>query len=249
VQSTKFASILGFAFFTFLLPRAADAADAWRTIITGTAVEAALLTASLLQEQFNKPIDSKFNIVVSDRSWTMEIKGGLNGNEVRLFFRGFLWGSENEDMLVSYSGAGMSNGPISINGKALWKYDKKQADHIAMEIDNIVKFGEHTVWGWVKGGEIVVGGALGVVGGIIAAGGPTPGAIVTGILGAAAGAESVVFLSNTARELKESFDPAAPAIPAAPTIPEKGQPISPEKGRLIVAVSKEISKGGDLAKD
>jgi hypothetical protein len=153
---------------------------------------------------------------------------------------GFIWGNVKEDWLVTYSGGGQcGQDPISINGKALWKYDTQSSDQTALDFDNIVKVGQHSWWGWLKGAEIVVGGGFGFVGGVLVAPAP-PAAIVVGIVGAIGTAAALVDLSNTAKELVVSDQPQAPKeSPKAPPVPKQGDKILPRRDTIIIAISSE----------
>lgn len=213
--------------------------DTMRAAILDTAAEAALATASLSKEgNVDSSIKSEFRILLSERSWVISVKGGLGNNPIEYGIRGFLWGDDGQDRLVTYVGTGsIANVPLQINGTAMWKYDSKLSKYTAMNIDNVVKIGEHSVWGWIKGSEIVVGGTLGAATGAES--------IPTLIIGAGAGAEAVVFISDTTREVVESLNstPKPPANPPAPSVPEKGQSPPSKDDQIVVAVSEEAITG------
>lgn len=218
--------------------------EAYKTAVLATAAEAALATTSLVKDQTSaKFLKCDWLVNFSDRNWVLRVKGATESGELSYTITGFLWGDSTEDWLVSYSGGGIAGkGPILINGKAVWKYDSKLADHTTMNLDNIVKFGEHSTWSWMKGAEIIIGGTLGATGGVMVAGG-TPAAVVLGIVGAASGAESAVFVSDVTKEFVEAVTPRSPEPPKVPPIPGKGQPLAPEKDKIVVAVSKDSVLG------
>jgi len=227
------------------MPAAKASPKVWRAAILATAAEAALATTSLIKDRNSgKSVKADWSIRFSDRNWELTIKGSVGDNAYRYTLAGFLWGDDNEDWLVSYSGIG-SNGqePIFISGKAIWKYDAKLSDHVAMDFDNVVKFGEHSTWGWVKGAEIFVGGTIGGAAGVITVGG-TPAAIIVGVAGAIGGAAALVDLSNVVKEFVESEDPVPPKeLPKTPPVPEKEQILPPTKDKIVIAVSKELVQG------
>lgn len=207
-----------------------------------TAAEAALTTTSLLKDRNPwKATKAGWSIRFSDRNWVLTIRGG--GDEFFYTMTGFIWGGDTEDWLVSYSGLG-TNGKesIFINGKGVWKYDRKLADHTTMDFDNIVKFGENSSWGWTRGAQVVVGGAIGTAAGILAGGagaGPA-GAIVLGIGGAMGGISGAVTISDLVKEFVESRDPVPPTTPPkVPSIPQNEQLLPPAKDMIVVAVLKD----------
>jgi hypothetical protein len=162
---------------------AADPEEIYKAAILATAAEVALATAVLVGEQSKKLFASQWFITASDRTWVAQVKGEYNYS-----VSGFLWGGDHDNWEVTYSGRGYGGGqPISVNGKAEWQYDEKLQDHTSMKLDHIVKFGENSTWGWIRGSEIIVGGTLGGVAGVIVTAG-TPAAIIVGVSGAVGGA-------------------------------------------------------------
>jgi hypothetical protein len=142
--------------------------------------------------------------------------------------------------LVSFSGTGTGIGkePIYVNGKADWRYDAQKSDHLTMDFYNVVKFGENSRWGWVRGTEIIVGGAIGAATAVAFTG---PAAIVTGIGNAVAIAAAAVTISDTVKEIVNSDEPVPPpARPNPPPVPEKE--LTPTKDKIYVAVSSKEGK-------
>jgi hypothetical protein len=163
-------------FFVFLLVvglssdlHAAPAApDLRRTAIVSTAAEVAMATTSFLKDRNpGKSLKTEWSIRLSDRNWVLSIKGTIGDQGYWYTISGFLWGDESEDWLVTFSGLGSSSEPIFVSGKALWRYDAGLADHTAMSFEQVVKLGENSAWGWVRGSEIIIGGTLGGAGGVI----------------------------------------------------------------------------------
>jgi hypothetical protein len=191
----------------------------------------------------NKSIKSEWSINASDRSWILAIKGSVGDQGYQYTVSGFLWGEEREDWLITYAGLGSTAERIFITGKALWKYDPKLSDHTTMSFEQVVKFGENSVWGWVRGSELVVGGTIGAAGGVIVAVG-TPAAVILGVGGAIAGAGSAATLSDVAKEFLESHEPPPPPIaPKLPNIPKNDEKITPRKGQIAISVSQEVVFG------
>jgi hypothetical protein len=201
---------------------APSASDLRRAAIVTTAAEVALATTSFLKDRNpNKSVKTEWSIRVSDRNWVLSINGSVGDQNYGYTVAGFLWGGESEDWLVTYSGLGNSTEPIFLSGKALWRYDANIGDHATMSFEQAVKFGENSYWGWMRGSEIIIGGALGGAGGVIVAV-RTPAAVLTGLVGAMGGAASAVALSDVAKEFLEAHDPPAPPpAPKPPNIPKK----------------------------
>lgn len=220
---------------------AADPEEIYKVTNLATATEVVLATAALIGMQNKKLFEGQWIIRASDRSWVAQAKGAYEYS-----VGGFLWGGDSENWEVTYSGRGYgASQSISVNGKAEWLYDEKLHDHVGMKIDHIVKFGENSTWGWIRGSEIIVGGALGGVSGVIAAAG-TPAAIILGVAGAIGGAASTVTLSDVASEFVDSHEPTPPKIPSPPPLPQRDQQLSPKKDQLVVAVSSDQIFGRGL---
>lgn len=217
-------------------------------------MEAALGTTLLVKDRSQIVRDVTWRLRYSERDWFLEIKG--NGFDFRL--SGYLWGEEKANWLVSFAGSGgiygkesMSvNGPMSVNGKAEWLYDPKISDHIGMDFYNTVKFGEKSVWGWVIGSEIIIGGTIGAGGAIAAAVITTGGvgalvAVPIGLAGALTGATAMVSASGSVQTMLESDKPPAPPEPPKrPPVPQKEENLVPGKDRIIIAISKEGQVSG-----
>jgi hypothetical protein len=219
--------------------------DLHRAAILSTAAEAALATSSFLKDRNpGKSVKGDWSITFSTRNWVLTLKGGGGSESYNYTVAGFLWGDDNEDWLITYSGLGsIGSEPIFISGKALWRYDVALADHVGMSFEHTTKFGENSKWGWMRGSEIVFGGTLGAVGGVIVVAG-TPAAIILGIGGAVGGAASAVTLSDVAKEFFETPNPPPPpAVPKPPVFPKSNEKISPGKDRIIIAISRETIGG------
>lgn len=212
-----------------------------RSAVLMTAVEAALSTASYIQDRsVEKPAKANWSISFSERNFVFDVKDAYGASYT---MTGFLWGGDKEDWLVTFSGRGFTGKePIFINGKAIWKYDSNSSDHPRMDFDGVIKFGLNSYWGWMRGTEIVVGGTLGTGGGIFAGAPAGPvGVVVVGLAGALGGAASAISISDVVREqLIETKDPAPPAAaPKPPAVPQKQQELQPADGAIVVAVSRE----------
>jgi hypothetical protein len=169
----------------------------------------------------------------------------VKADDFRYRLSGYLWGEDNANWLVSFAGSGgiVGKEPIYINGKAEWLYDSKISDHATMNFYNVVKFGDHSTWGWIVGSEIIVGGGIGgggaVAGLTIGTGGVgTAAAVLIGARAALAGAGAAVSLSNASKTFWEKLTPPPEPPPSLP-IPQKEEKFEPAKDKIVVAISKE----------
>jgi len=209
----------------------------WRSANLTTAMEVALATTSFMEFKYGPLEKAELSINLSDRNWVFTLKS-FGDNYVSTYTVGFLWGADKDDWLVSFSGVGnLAKERSVINGKAVWKYDQKLSDHPAIDFDNVIKVGENSQWGWIKGSQIIVGGTIGGVGGIIATG-MTPAGIFVGLAGAIAGADGLINVSNTVKEIV-SDEPKPPERPKEPPVPEKDKIIPLVKDQIVVAIVRE----------
>ena len=137
---------------------AAEPEEKFKVAILATAAEVTLTDTSGPYRRAGprKPFEGQWIVRATDRSWEAQTKGAYDYT-----VSGFLWGGDRDNWEVTYSGRGYgANQPISVNGKAEWRYDQKLDDHVGMTLDNIVKFGENSAWGWIRGSEECVWAAL-----------------------------------------------------------------------------------------
>ena len=176
----------------------------------------------------------------SDSGWTYSTSGFLDGLPLDLSYGGTLSGTSGHDIVVSFTGAGnWGSDPITIQGKTTWYYDAALNDYFRMDFQQLTEIGTHSLWGWVVGGEIVVGGGLGAAGGIVAGAPLSPaGSAVVGAAGALAGAGSAATLSEVIASVF-SGDPAPPkpTTPTPPADPHTPQNIYPSEDRADSANS------------
>ena len=162
------------------------------------------------------------------------MKGSSAKGPIQIGMSGFLWGGEADDWTATYFGGGKIGGePVQINGKLDWPFDKASADHLATNFKQVTKFGEHSVWAWVVGTEVIVGGTIGGVAGFAVTSAAGPLAVVVGLAGAIGDASATATVSNTVRSAIKSDKPTAP--PAAPPAPTP----KPQAGMLYAAILKE----------
>jgi hypothetical protein len=226
--------------------RAADGSqEVQKAAILTTMTEAALAAASLIQDRTNAKLERvSWSATYSERDWAITVRGTVNGEPCGFTMSGYLWGADKEDWLVSYSGLGeQRKEPIRINGKAVWQYDSKVSDHVAMDFQQNIKFGDNSMWGWVLGAEVIVGGTVGGGAAIVTAGLATGGialgaSAVIGAWGALGSAAALVGASSAAKSLiEDNHPPPAPPAPERPAVPKNGEKLSPQKGMIYTVVS------------
>jgi hypothetical protein len=231
---------------------ALEAAEAKQNVQKGavltTMTEAIVAAASLIGDRSGMQFASvSWFGTYSERDWALRLQGKLtNGEAFGFGMSGYLWGEDKEDWLVTYAGLGdLGKESIRINGKAVWQYDASISDHVAMNFEQNIKFGEHSTWGWVLGAEIIFGGSIGAGAAIatagLATGGVALGASVwIGAGGFATGATALVCASDAAKNLIEAdTPPPAPPSPKRPPIPKNGEKLFPQKGAIYTAVSRD----------
>ncbi len=221
--------------------------DGRKTAILSTMAEATLATTMLAQDRKRGSLkELKWSTRFSERDWSVTATGNIDGEPFTFTIVGYLWGDDQDDWQVTFAGAGRRGTErIRINGIATWKYDEKAKDHTTMAFRHTVKFGENSIWGWVVGTEIIVGGALAGVGAAAAITASTAGigigaAIVIGVAASIPGAGAAVTLSKEVTALVESDKPApAPAAPKAPNPPKVGDKLTPTKDSIHIGVSRD----------
>jgi hypothetical protein len=139
--------------------------------------EAVLATSSQVSDRLGSPIkEMTWGADMNERGWSLWMKGSSAKGPIQIGMSGFLWGGEADDWTATYFGGGQISGdPVQINGKVDWPFDKASGDRLATNFKQVTKFGEHSVWAWVVGTEVIVGGTIGGVAGfaVTSAGGPS----------------------------------------------------------------------------
>lgn len=219
-----------------------------RAAILSTMTEAALSTLSLLQGRLGGEVQGfSWSANYSSRDFTYSGRGVVGKQEVSFVMSGYVWGTDKQDLLITYSGTGVSGKErISLNGRADLPFDKDKVDYMNMDFSQVVKVGENSEWGWVKGSEIFIGGTLGAGAAIFATGAMTGGSALVGSffiggMGAATGGELFLSLSKSIlNPLTESNEPIPPPTqPERPSFPGKGKPIELTPGQIITMVFKD----------
>jgi hypothetical protein len=204
-----------------------------------TIAETVLATNSQLGERVGSPIrEMGWSAELTDRTWSLRMKGISEKGPIEIGMGGFLWGNEGDDWTVTYSGVGRIAGePIQINGKADWPLDKSSSDRLGTNFRQVTKFGEHSIWAWIVGTEVVVGGVLAGGAAVVISAAAPPLTIFVGLGGALTGASAACNVSNTIRTTMESDrPPPAPAPPPAPS-PGKNDRLMPKDGMLYAIVT------------
>ena len=109
-----------------------------------------------------------------------------------------------------------------------------------------MEFGSHSLWGWMQGAEIVVGGTVGAF-----AGAETP---VTAVLGAISAASGLISMTNV---VKSQFENAPqppsppPSPPTTPAPPQTGSNLvaTVEQSYIVVGPDGAVSGAGPRAAD
>lgn len=219
-----------------------------KAAILSTMTEAALSTLSLMQDHLGGDVQGfSWSATYSSRDFTFYGRGVIGKQKVSFAMSGYIWGNDKQDLLITYSGTGESDKErISLNGRADLPFDKDNVDHMTMDFSQVMKFGENSHWGWVKGSEILIGGTLGAGAALTIAGASTGGVALIGSLsiggmGAATGADLFLSLSKSVvSPLTESHEPVdPPSQPERPSSPGEDNPIKLAPGQILTAVFKD----------
>lgn len=158
--------------------------------------------------------EMKWSATYAARNWTVSLQG--QDGPLRITITGFLWGNADTGWAANYAGLGqLGDEQIRDNGRTLWSRDGQPSES-AYEFQHVMEFGSHSLWGWMIGAEIVVGGTAGAAAGI-----ETP---VTAVTGAITGASSMIGVSDVVMShfVNAPQPPPQPPPPARPTPPQKG---------------------------
>lgn len=212
-----------------------------KAAILTTITESALATASLIRTHLDSANINNFHWSsrFSDREWQFDAQGSVRSREFTLRVSGYLWGADKANWSAEYSGLGqLGDEMMSDHGNTVWLYNRDAADYRDMNFRQVMKFGQHSFWGWVLGAEVVVGGTVGAAGGLVTAGpiGAAVGGLTlgSGLVGASAAAKALL-----ADDPKTAEAPPAPAMPPRPAPPEVGQVLVASAGKIYTAVSSE----------
>ncbi len=215
--------------------------DTQMSAIRLTIAETVLATNSQLSDLAGSPIkEISWSANLNDRIWSLRMKGSARKGPIEIEVTGFLWGGEADDWIVTYSGGGQIAGePIQINGKSDWPLDKASSDRLGTNFKQVTKFGEHSIWAWVVGTEVIVGATVGGAGAIALSAAAPPLTIVVGLAGAIATASAAATVSNTVRSAIELDKPTPPPAPPPAPSPGKEERLTPKNGMLYAAITKE----------
>lgn len=227
------------------IARVNAASDLKQAMILTTLTEASLSVFSMLQEREHGSLENlSWTADYSERDWVYHAHGKYNGKDLEFTLAGFLWGEDKQDLIISYAGLGrFGDESLQVHGRTTWLYDQARDDYREMDFQQNFKLGENSVWGWVIGAEVIVGGTIGagaaIVGGTIVTGGLGLGAAVwLGMGGFASGSAAFVCASAAAESLLESEEPPEPPTPPKrPEPPKADQTLVATKGMIYTAVS------------
>ena len=228
--------------------QAQEPSEVRKTVIVATLSEAALASAALIQDASDRTLKELiFSGSYSEREWVVEAKGGLDDRSVGMTMTGFVWGNEETDLSVNYSGLGrFGEEPMRIHGETAWLYNADISDYQHMEIRHVMKFGNNSIWGWVVGSEAIFGGAVAAGAAIVASPVTGGGSLLIGAAAAIGGAKSTVLLSKNIRETIKSDEPTPP-----PEVPGRIEPPEPEQELQLDDVSEDtiliaVSRDGTI---
>jgi hypothetical protein len=246
-SQTIFASVLLFAWGSNSPHAAESSPDTQKAANLTTMTEATLATVTLVQDRSGGKFgEMSWSATFSERDWVLTAAGKINDEPFGFTISGYRWGGDKEDWLVNFAGlGGVQKERLSINGKSIWRYDEKLSDHVAMDFQQVAKFGEHSIWGWVVGSEILIGGTIGAGSAIATAGLATGGvalgaSIWIGAGGYAFGSAAMIGVSAGVKELlKSDSPPPAPVPPERPKAPNNGVKLVPEKGTIYTAIARD----------
>lgn len=126
----------------------------------------------------------------------------------------------DEDLETSFVGNGaFGPEPIYISGRSAF-FDHSGHSYGRMDFSNMIKIGDNSWWGWIRGTELIVGGAIGAAGGVVATGATAGAAVVIGLGAALSGAASAVSISDVAAEYFNTGEDDPPSLPATPSLPD-----------------------------
>lgn len=260
VRQCLWECVLVLAVFSSCISAASASPEMRKAAILSAMTEAALSSVSLMHDHLHKDLKNfNWTSTFSDRDMAFRGEGffGDSSDGVKFSFTltGYLWGDDQQDLSLTYSGLGYANDePIRLNGRSDWAYNKDKSDYMNMDFRHVMKFGKNSYWGWIVGSEIIMGGALGAGGAIAGTAAATGGvalgaALWIGAKGAAEGASALVAVSTLVKTLTESHEPVdQPKQPDRPTPPLKGNPIRLAPDQILTAVSKNgqlLGKGPD----
>jgi hypothetical protein len=134
---------------------------------------------------------------------------------------GFLWGNADIGWVANCAGFGqLGDEQIRDNGRTIWPRGGEPSA-APYDFQHVMEFGSHSLWGWMIGAEIAVGGTAGAFAGIA-----TP---VTAVAGAITGAASMIGVSDVVvSHFVNAPEPPPPPVPPA-------RPAPPQAGSMLVA--------------
>jgi hypothetical protein len=184
--------------------------------------ESLLATATMVRTRMANlgPIkEMKWSATYATRNWTVNLEG--QGGPLRITMTGFLWGNADTGWAANYAGIGqLGDEQIRDNGRTIWPLGGVPSA-APYDFQQVMEFGSHSLWGWMIGTEIVVGGTAGAFAGIA-----TP---VTAVAGAITGAASMIGVSDVVvSHFVNAPEPPPPPVPPA-------RPAPPQAGAMLVA--------------
>lgn len=231
--------------------RAQEASELGQRAILTVVAESAVTQLSQITDTLSRdgdgveePIGLSAHFTSSDFVFNLYGKS-KKGTEINVTTTGYSWNSNAKNGLdISFGGNGiLGKEPVRLDGTSTWFSD---ADHVNMDFRLVTKFGDHSIWGWVLGAEVIVGGTIGGAGAVVTANIAVPvvGAVATpwiAAAGALTGSTALVAASAASKDLLSSDQPPpSPARPARPE-PPQGSLLLAGEGKIFTAVDKNGS--------
>lgn len=229
--------------FLVLAGSAAEASENLKRAANLTAIaEASLATVELISDLDVGEIGRfSWSANYAESEWKLHVEGNVDGSRLEFALVGFLWGHNEGDWEINYSGSGdLGEEPLLIAGRAKWIFDREKASYSEMDFDQTMKIGENSIWLSIAGAEAIVGGTIGAGGAIVATSVATGGigfgaSLWVGAAGAGAGASALISASGTVKSFIEA-DQAPPPLerPPRPNQRENGTFEAPESSGFIL---------------
>lgn len=215
--------------------------------------ESAYATAALLHDFTDREMRSvSWQAGYTENTWTLTASGESPSWFFFLEIEGTLQEAQNDTWSIQFTGNGRINDeiPLVVSGRSellLLERTDGVPDFSEMQFEQMIRIGENSLWGWIKGSELIFGAVLGGAGAVLAA--PVTGgtSLLVGLAGAVAGAGGAATLSNEVRtEFFESEEAVpSPEVPKLPEEPQVNEPIEVGEDQIMIAVmlSDEIIVG------
>jgi hypothetical protein len=200
------------------LPRIVDQKAAILTTMTE-----ALLAQVSLNRDLNRGSEEirefGWDLRYSERDWVLRAHGRQADKKSEITIAGYLWDQTsngwNDGWIINYSGlGGLGEEEIRAYGVANWRVvEGTRREFRDMNFRHTARFGRQTIWGWVLGTEIVVGGVIGGAAAAVVGSVAPPALPIVITAGAVGGAASMVGVSAAVKEILNTDNPLLRLLP------------------------------------